>query len=446
MRYVLCILFAIFPLLAQAQQAADVNSWFKEYESRFNQVIERRTKQKSTFAEDVQFSKPDYIVFIPKVEPEKMGDTYNDHFQVFDKPDGTLFAIWCQATCEGALDQHVAFTRSCDKGKTWDAPKVLAGNRTVAEGMANGGQIASWASPMVSRSGRVYVLYNQFIPGRVSTNRQHTGVMMGIYSDDDGDTWSLPVEIPIPRTSNDSDDPAIPPEWVIWQRPLRQGKNGAYLVGVSRHVAPKMHAHYRSVTQFIHFDNIDDNPEIKDLTVRWVLDEKVLHRGVYCEEPSIVILPNGSLFCVMRTGIGSPCWTMSSDSGETWSEPEPLRMKDDGEIIAHPMSPCPIYDWKGNEAGSGTYFFLAHNKYDQQNANPWQNRGPLFLYMGQYRKDAKQPVWFDDSPRCFIDREGGNSFYTSTTIVDGKTVLWYPDQKFYLLGRIIGEEFLTQFP
>ncbi len=440
------ILFFLFPIVLPAQQKADVESWRKEYADRIKSTLEHRLKLKPEFVKDVQFTKPDYIVFVPSVEPEKLGDTYDDHFQVFDKPNGKLFAVWCQATCEGALDQHVAFSRSFDKGKTWTPPRVLAGNRTVAEGVANGGAIASWAFPLVSKSGRIYMLYNQYIPGKVSTHRQHTGIMLGIYSDDDGETWSKPEEITMPRSINDPPDASIPPEWVVWQKPLRQGKNGNYIVGVSRYAHPSRHDKYRTVTEFLHFDNVDKDPPIKDLVVRWVhTNEQALHIGVHCEEPAIVKLPDGRLFCVMRTGVGSPCWTQSKDAGETWSEPKPLLMKDGGEPIPHPMSPCPIYDAKGNEAASGLYFLLAHNKFNKWNKNPWQNRGPLFLFAGRFQKDAEQPVWFD-GPKRFIDRPTGNSFYTSLTVLDGKTVLWYPDQKFYLLGKIIGDEYFDGKP
>ena len=431
----------LFPVIAPAQQNADVESWRKEYADRFQSTVERRLKQKPEFTEDARFSKPDYIVFIPSVEPEKLGDTYDDHFQVFDKPDGKLFALWCQATVEGALDQHVSFSRSFDKGKTWESPKVLAGNRTVSEGLANGGAIASWAFPLVSKSGRIYILYNQFIPGKVSTNRQHTGLMMGIYSDDDGETWTKPENIPMPRSINDPPNAAIPPEWVVWQKPLRLGKNSSYLVGVSRYAHPSMHSKYRTLTEFIHFDNVDEDPPIQDLVVRWVqTNDKALHIGVYCEEPAIVKLPDGRLFCVMRTGMGSPYWTQSCDDGETWTVPKPLLTQDGGEPIPHPISPCPIYDAKGNEAASGLYFMFAHNTFDKQNTNPWQIRGPLFLFSGRFQKDAEQPVWFD-TPKRFIDRPTNNSFYTSLTVLDGKTVLWYPDQKFYLLGKYIDDRY-----
>ncbi|GHT30417.1 hypothetical protein FACS1894214_0230 [Planctomycetales bacterium] len=436
---VLCLF--LFPAVLSAQQNPDVHVWQKEYEKRVNDTLARRTKEKPNFPTDVHFSKPDYIVFIPKVEAEVLGDTYNDHFQVFNKPNGMLFATWCQATCEGALDQHIAFTRSKDGGKNWEPTRVLAGNKTIAEGLANGGKIASWGFTLISKSGRIYLIYDQFIPGKVSTNRQHTGIMMGMYSDDDGDTWTTPIEIPVPRTSNDKPDGSVPPEWVVWQHPTRLGKDGTYLVGVSRYCPPELHHKYKTITEFIHFDNVDDNPPIDKLVVRWVqTGDKALHKGVHCEEPAIVKLPDGRLFCIMRSGTGSPLWTISNDFGETWTEPKTLLMKDGGDAIAHPMSPCPVYDWKGNEAGSGTYFFLAHNRYDTKNPNPWQNRGPLYLFAGRYQKDAEQPVWFD-GPKTFIERKGNNSFYTSLTIENGKTVLWYPDQKFYLLGKVIGPEY-----
>ena len=88
---------------------------------------------------------------------------------------------------------------------------------------------------------------------------------------------------------------------------------------------------------------------------------------------------------------------------------------------------------------------MIHNKYNFDDKNPWQNRGPLYLIAGTYQANARQPIWFGE-PQLFVDRPSGNSFYTSVTRIDGKTVLWYPDQKFYLLGRYIGEEWLKNAP
>ncbi len=436
----LCVSFGLSTSFAQ--QSASVDDWRAEYSKRVESTLAARRAQKPDFAKDVQTTRPDFIVYIPQVEPEKLGDCYNDHFQVFDGSNGVLFATTCQATCEGALDQHVTLFKSLDKGKTWSEPKVLAGPKTFDSDVP----IASWGFAMVSKSGRLYVIYNQYQPGKVSTNRQHTGVMTGIYSDDFGETWSEPQQIAQPRTNNDSPDESIPPEWVVWQRPMRLGVDGKYLVGVTRYVAPQYHSKYRTVTEFIRFDNLDDDPEPKDLIAKWFMtDDSVLRKGVYCEEPSIVKLPDGRLFAFLRTGIGYPCWTVSSDQGETWSQPEILLDRDGGKPYLHPLSPCPIYDWKGDDAASGYYYGFVHNTYNFDDKSPWQNRGPLYLIAGTYQAGAKQPIWFAE-PKLFVDRPSGNSFYTSSTQVDGKAVLWYPDQKFYLLGRYIDETWFEGAP
>ena len=440
-----CAIASVFTLgsPANAQQSADRQIWRQEYEARIKATLERRLQQRPTFADDALATRPDYIVYIPKVETEKLGDCYNDHFQVFVGKDGTYFATVCQATCEGSLDQHVALLKSEDQGKTWSEPRVLVGPKNFQEDKP----IASWGFAMVSKSGRIYLVYNQYQEGKVSTNRQHTGLMTGIYSDDQGETWSEPQLIPQPRTTNDSPDASIPPEWVVWQRPTRLGENGKYLVGMTRYAPPQLHHKYRTVVEFMRFENIDDNVEPKDLQVKWFMtNENVLTKGAYCEEPSIVKLPDGRLFTLLRTGIGRVCWSVSSDQGETWSEPEILLNRDGGEPFAHPLSPCPIYDWKGETAGSGYYFAFIHNTFDFNDSNPWQNRGPLFLIAGTYQAGAKQPIWFGE-PQPFTNRPSGNSFYTSVTRTsDGKTILWYPDQKFYLLGRVIGEEFFENAP
>lgn len=425
-----------------AQQSANVDDWRAEYSERVKTTIERRLKEKTNFLNDVQTTKPDFIVYVPQVNPEKLGDCYNDHFQVFEGLSGILFATTCQATCEGALDQHITFFRSYDRGKTWSEPKVLAGPKTFH----SNSPIASWGFAMVSKSGRIYVLYNQYQEGKVSTNRQHTGLMAGIYSDDLGDTWSSPQLIPLPRSSYDSPDETIPPEWVVWQHPLRLGEHGKYLVGVTRYVAPQYHDKCRTVTEFIRFENIDDDPEPKDIITKWFMtDDKALSKGLYCEEPSIVKLPDGRLFALMRTGIGYPCWSVSEDLGETWSLPEILRDRDDGRPYLHPVSPCPIYDWKGETSGSGYYFAFIHNRFDFEAGSPWQNRGPLYLIAGAYQEGARQPIWFGE-PQLFINRPSSNSFYTSMTMIDGNPVLWYPDQKFYLLGRFIDESWFKNSP
>ena len=36
------------------------------------------------------------------------------------------------------------------------------------------------------------------------------------------------------------------------------------------------------------------------------------------------------------------------------------------------------------------------------------------------------------------------SLYASFTVRNGRSVLWYPERKFFLLGRVIGNEWFTK--
>ena len=62
----------------------------------------------------------------------------------------------------------------------------------------------------------------------------------------------------------------------------------------------------------------------------------------------------------------------------------------------------------------------------------------------------------DDEPKLFMDHDnvslgkpGTNgrmdlSLYSSFTVRQGRPVLWYPDRKFFLLGRVIGNEWVAR--
>jgi hypothetical protein len=169
----------------------------------------------------------------------------------------------------------------------------------------------------------------------------------------------------------------------------------------------------------------------------------------------VVKLPDGRLFCVMRTAAGSPFWSLSTDLGETWSQPRRLLRRDGGEPLLHPLSPCPMYDLGGNTAGSGEYALFIHNHDGHYHGygptDSGFHRRPIYLVRGHFQRKAEQPVWFAE-PRFFMDHDGvslgkpGTSgrldlaLYSSFTVRSGKAVLWYPERKFFLLGRVIGSE------
>jgi hypothetical protein len=413
--------------------------------------------------DELKVTRPDFVVFVPSVTDTNVNDTGNEHFLVFDGPDGSLMAVWTQSSAETQPDQHMAFARSTNEGKTWSAPRVIAGPKKPGEG-----HMASWGYPLVSKSGRIYVLYSQHI-GKHDTFFHHTGWLDGIWSDDNGQTWSQPQRVPLARSINDNPDTNMPPNMLCWQKPLRLGKGDRYLAGFTRWTSfavrknptgSWMSADAR--VEFMRFENVDDNPQVKDLRISWFAsNEKALtvpfpgHPEVSaCQEPSIVKLPDGRLFCVMRTAAGSPFWSVSADLGETWTPPRRLLRKDGGEPLLHPLSPCPIYDVGGNTAGSGRYALFIHNHDGHyQGYGPMDSgfhRRPVFLAPGRFQKGADQPVWFDE-PKWFMDHQGVSlgkpgtngrldlALYSSFTVRQGVPVLWYPDRKFFLLGRIIGE-------
>ena len=399
---------------------------------------------------DIDVVPHDYVVYVPKQPRDESkrdfsarGDTFNDHFHVLDDPArGLLYAFWTQGSHEACEDEHIAFSKSADGGKTWTDPVMLAGSPNRTDPLP----VAGWQQPMLSRSGRLYCLWNQ-----ETTVKQHLcGMMYGRYSDDAGETWSEPEMVPFTqRMDSDPEDPSIPPSWCNWQRPLRLGEDGKYLVGCSRHGKAPYDEMSGCKVEFWQYENIDDDPEVRDIRISYFstgrqsfdaskieTDIDYLPREGYAvEEASIVGLPDGRLFALMRSSLGHPVWSQSSDNGKTWTVPKILLDKDGGTAFLHPRSPCPIYDLMGPEARSGKYFALIHNTFDFDGITAYQNRGPLYKIEGTFVPEAEQPIWFS-SPELFSPRDTGNSFYTSYTFFDGKGILWFNDYKFYLFGRI----------
>lgn len=411
------------------------NQYVVEPTAKNRVLFARLSKEYDDFvANDIDITSPDYAVFIPPDPAHRqervraaMHDTYNDHFQVMrDESRGRLYAFWTQGTLEPMADRHIAFRQSSDNGVTWTETRILCGTTSTNWADAATCPGASWQQAMLSKSGRMYLLWSA-----------GGGGMKGMYSDDGCETWSKQefVESDF-RTPEDVAAGRKRVEFCNWQRPLRLGPDGHFYSASSTSRGQR----------FFEYANIDDDPEIRDVkvVVRSGGDGRLLpapempdldpgKRKRVCEEAAVVVLPDRRRFCVMRSSVGSPLWSVSSDEGRTWSHPEQLRTKDGGELIGHSVSPCPIYDWKGCEAGSGLYFGLFHLAVTD-------HRGPLYIVSGHFDPKAHQPVSFDGKPKLFEPRSHWNSFYTSYT-VDPKTgvgTLWYPDSaKFYLLGRDI---------
>ncbi len=411
--------------------------------------------------EEIKRTNPDYVVYAPADRTGKNGSTGNEHFLVFDGPDGSLMALWTQSTREGDPDQHVAFSKSFDEGKTWTPCRVLAGPPITETTYT-----ASWQFPLITKSGRLYVIYSQGL-GHEITPSHRLGAMMGIYSDDAGNTWSEPKRIPMAKSRHDASDPKYPSQWIVWQKPERLTPDGKYFVGMTCWVnASKRHPKPitswiadESLISFLKFENIDENPDVEKIQIRHICREENEIRAPFpgtptlsvAQEPSLVKLPDGRLFLAYRSSSGNPWWSVSADGGETWSKPEIIRLSDTGRELQHPLSPCPIYDMGGDAAGSGKYVFFIHNHDGHYGGfkpeDTGMNRRPVYILYGTFTPGAKQPVSFTE-PELFMDQgpiglgpidrpRHDFALYASFTVRKGNAVLWYPERKTFLLGRKI---------
>ena len=416
----------------------------------------------------LKLTTPDYVTYVPSGLSDLAEDKGNEHFLVFDGPDATLMAVWAQAWLspgKGNVNRTV-FAYSRDEGETWSSPTLVAGPKDRDDPT----HMASWAFPMVSRSGRIYVVYNQN-KGVKGWILFHTGGMAGVYSDDRGKTWSEPQSIAMPTSPYDDPEGNIPPEWIVWQKPMRD-LSGGYFVGYSHWLHPAVATlkqirdwtEIESVIEFMRFENVDDDPDPRDLRVRYTAwgDEalRVPHRDhpnlSIAQEPSLVRLPDDRLFCIMRTCTGYIWWSQSLDDGENWCSPRPLLNKDFGLPLMNPVSPDPIYS-----LSDGRYVLFHNNNRGGKvaggsiDATP---REPLYVSLGEFRPGADQPVWFS-APKLFMATggvgvdgvkrninepgSGSLSMYSSFTNRNGTDVLWYPDSKFFLLGKRVTKEFLS---
>lgn len=406
---------------------------------------------------------PDATIYLPRLGKARDGD--NESLCVFKAPKSDeLLATWTQSSKEGFGDNRMMIARSRD-GIHWSAPTLLAGTRPSTHELQ-----VSWGVPIVSKQGRIYLIYLREMP-RSDNSRQECGAMGCAFSDDNGLTWIIADPISLPRDKFDHPDPSVPVNWWLWTVGTRD-RHGRYILGYTRMasyaVRPKLKnnkwVHNDTRCAFMRFTNLDEGPDPKDLRIDWlpadgagleVPDVMFPHRSV-AQEPSVVLLPDGRLITLMRTMTGMIYYSISKDDGDTWRKPEPLRYRDDGMAILHPMAPCPLFPLE-----DGRYLLLFHNNdgsrgWFSQWKPRWQEneashlRNPAFLAVGKFHPEAHQPIWFSP-PKLLLDTHGviigpkrtaEVATYASLTEWHGRRMLWYPDRKYFLLGKEVSDKLL----
>ncbi len=389
-------------------------------------------------------TKPDSVVYIPK-EGDSHNDGDNEHFLVFNAPKSDeLLAMWTQGAMEPSGDNHIMLARSED-GVNWSQPLWITGTHKGTKQTQ-----ASWGFPVVaSKTGRIYCFYCESPAGKLGGA---SGILGCHISDDNGRTWDYKGTILFPDCFADLRDILSQNGGIIvWQKPIRDSK-GTQMVGYS--LCNKEYP--QGCCRFMRFDNIDESPDLGDIKITWLSleggDTISMPQGIsdpHCSEPAMVVLPDNRMFMVFRTVTGHIWYSVSDNDGKNWRTPQTLLYSDGGEPVKNPLSCCPIYQMQ-----DGRYMLIYYNnsyyadlmkagKPMPAGMSKFTHRRPAVYSIGTFQSAASQPLWFDE-PKKLLDTDGvlvspkaSNEVatYPSVTYHKGKETLWYPDRKFFLLGK-----------
>lgn len=401
---------------------------------------------------EYRISRPDFVTFVPRQPNEGT----NQHFLVVPTPAGRFLAFWTQATHENDPDQRIVMAISDDRGRTWTAPRVLAGDPAGKDKSS----MASWGFPfVVPATGRVYLFWNQNV-GVIDARADTTGACAYMWSDDEGRTWSPRHQLTIRKSAISNPAPNAPENWVTYQCPITTSR-GEVLVGFTRWASRAQQPEgglfdIDSEIWFLRFDNILTEPDGAKLTVTTLPDGD---RGLrvprpdkpavsVAQEPTLQELSDGRFISVMRTRAGAIYYALSADRGRTWDTPRPLRYRPGGEVVHQPLASSPLY-----KLADGRFVLIFHNNDGTANGGKSvtdgrRNRRPVFLAVGRENGDADHPLTFS-KPLLLADNQGRVAGPTDHTQIGtypslfehgGHVYFWYPDRKHFLLGKIIDDE------
>lgn len=396
---------------------------------------------KEIIRREIARTNPDRILFYPKRTEYEID---NVHLHVIKHPCGKLFAVWTQSAFDDYGNNHAVFSIGSPDGKIWTEPKYIVG---CTEDNSGDDTQASWAVPVMSRSGKIYLIYLSELDNANREEGGFCGIFKVISTTDLGQTWSKPTIIEAPVTPRDY---SRSQRNVIFQIPTRLS-HGRVLVGFTKWTSLRLQNSYEhwyeqdSRVCFFRLENLDEDPDVANLRYTFLPESSDIILPLpskpsvsVAQEPSIVKLPDGRLFCALRTALGYAAYSLSNDNGTTWSVPKPICFTD-GSLLAHPLSPCPMY-----EIGEGRYALLYHGHAEDVG----RCRNPLFRAVGHYAPDAEQPIAFETSESELFMRlpddasipsheDNQLAIYGSVCEVDGHKMLWYPERKCFLLGKIL---------
>ncbi len=302
---------------------------------------------------------------------------------------------------EGEAGQHIAATTSADRGRTW-GPLVPIEPPT--------GPAASWAVPLVTPRGRVYVFYT-YNGDNVHLGRDDThGWYCFRYSDDGGRTWSRRYRVPLRRTACDRlvrDGKLVQMFWGVCKPVVAGGvvyisftKLGRYFLGEGEGwVLRSDNILTEADPERLHWELLPEGQDgIRNPAFGSVQEEHIVAR----------LSRPGELVCVYRTTRGFPAISYSRDGARTWSQPQPLRYRPGGPIVRHPRACAQIWRCR-----NGKFLLWCH----QHGGRDFRGRNPAWVCGGVEKDGAihwSQPeiLLYDRDPGtrisypCLIEDQG----------------------------------------
>ena len=389
--------------------------------------------------------------------------TYCDQPYVIKTDDGAwLCTVTTGAGHEGDPGQHVTSMRSTDHGKTWSTPVPLE---------PPGGPEASYSVMLNLPGGRVFCFYNHTtdrLPevkmenGQFAKRVDTLGNYVFKYSDDHGKSWSAKrYVIDVREFECDRQNTYTGKVRFFWNvgRPVMH--RGAALLTLHKVGAFGEGFLAQSEGVFLRSENLLTESDPAKITFETLPDGDVGLRsprggGRIAEEQSVVVLSDGTLYCVYRTVDGFPVNVTSVDGGRMWTEAAYMRYGPSAPTTAsvplsrerrikHPRAAT--FVWK---CANGRYLYWFHNHGGElfrgdaarefPKADPYNDRNPAWIAGGVERDDPQNPgrktiewsepevLLYDDDPMIRMSypdmvEENGAYYFTETQKAVARTHL-----------------------
>lgn len=227
--------------------------------------------------------------------------------------DGRIFFVYTHFT-GGAADHSSAFLAgrySSDGGKTWTQK-----DQTIVEN--DGKQNIMSVSLLRLQSGEIALFYAR-------KNSIHDLLPVMRISNDEGATWSKPIEIIPARDTG---------YYVLNNDRVIQMKDGRIIVPLALHRNQPGSGRFNPNARFLCYFS-DDNGKTWQRGEEVVVEKQPGKKQPYMQEPGVVELKDGRLMGFCRTNGGSQYVAFSKNGGKSFSELKPSN-------IISPVSPASI--------------------------------------------------------------------------------------------------------